>query len=121
MTHKENITAILECYFTGFKEEIIDSACNRILEQESRVPSMFYPPCEDCNKKMDDIRKAYDKLQDRLSVIEDIKAEIEKQIERDFAYAEIEEHKVTCHYGTANGLQVAIRIIDKYIGGNTDE
>lgn len=34
MTHKENITAILECYFTGFKEEIIDSACNRVLEQE---------------------------------------------------------------------------------------
>ena len=35
MTHKENITAILECCFAGFKEEIIDSACNRILEQES--------------------------------------------------------------------------------------
>ena len=34
MTHKENITEILECYFTGFKKEIIDSACNRILEQE---------------------------------------------------------------------------------------
>jgi len=38
MTYKENIKAILECCFTGFKEEIIDSACNRILEQE---------PCED--------------------------------------------------------------------------
>lgn len=34
MTHKENITAILECYFTGFKKEIINSACDRILEQE---------------------------------------------------------------------------------------
>ena len=34
MTYKQNITAILECYFAGFKEEIIDSACNRILEQE---------------------------------------------------------------------------------------
>ena len=33
MTYKENITAILECYFSGFKKEIIDSACNRILEQ----------------------------------------------------------------------------------------
>lgn len=38
MTYKENLTAILECYFTGFKKEIIESACNRILEQE---------PCED--------------------------------------------------------------------------
>ena len=38
MTYKENIKAILECYFTGFKEAIIESACNRILDQE---------PCED--------------------------------------------------------------------------
>lgn len=44
MTYKENITAILECYFTGFKEEIIDSACNRILEQQ---------PCEDCISRED--------------------------------------------------------------------
>ena len=36
MTYKENITAILECYFSGFKKEIIDSACNRILEQEPK-------------------------------------------------------------------------------------
>ena len=37
MTHKENIKAILECNFAGFKEEIIDSACDRILEQESNI------------------------------------------------------------------------------------
>lgn len=37
MTYKENITAILECYFTGFKKEIIDSACNRILDQEPKT------------------------------------------------------------------------------------
>ena len=36
MTYKENITAILECCFAGFKKEIIDSACNRILEQEPK-------------------------------------------------------------------------------------
>lgn len=35
MTHKENITAILECFFSGYKEELIEEACNRILEQES--------------------------------------------------------------------------------------
>ncbi len=44
MTYKENITAILECYFTGFKKGIIDSACNRILEQE---------PCEDAISRED--------------------------------------------------------------------
>lgn len=37
MTYKENIRAILECYFTGFKEEIINSACDRILEQEPKT------------------------------------------------------------------------------------
>ena len=37
MTYKDNIKAILECYFTGFKEEIIDSACDRILEQEPKT------------------------------------------------------------------------------------
>lgn len=35
MSHKTNIRAILECHFAGFKDEIIDSACERILEQES--------------------------------------------------------------------------------------
>ena len=57
--------------------------------------------------------KGYDRgVETMLSVIGDIKAEIEKQIERDFAFAETEELKVACHYGTANGLQVALRIID---------
>ncbi len=32
MTYKDNVKAILECFFSGFKEEIIDSACDRILE-----------------------------------------------------------------------------------------
>lgn len=34
MTREENIKAILECYFTGFKDVIIDSACKRICELE---------------------------------------------------------------------------------------
>ena len=32
MTYEENIKAILQCWFTGFKEEIIEGATNRILE-----------------------------------------------------------------------------------------
>lgn len=59
MTYKENITAILECCFAGFNEEIIDSACNRILgiEQETRwIPvTEDVPPkgtvCLWCNKQ----------------------------------------------------------------------
>ena len=44
--------------------------------------------------------------------LDDIKAKIEKQIERDFAFAETETLKVSCHYGIANGLQNAIRFLD---------
>lgn len=53
-------------------------------------------------------------------VFEDIKGEIEKQIKRDFLYAENEQHFVPCHYGTANGLQVAMRIIDSHISGKAE-
>lgn len=44
--------------------------------------------------------------------LDDVKAEIEKQIKRDFAFAETETFKVPCHYGIANGLQNAIRFLD---------
>ena len=44
--------------------------------------------------------------------LDDVKAEIEKQIERDFAFVETETLKVPCHYGIANGLQNAIRFLD---------
>lgn len=44
--------------------------------------------------------------------LDSVKAEIEKQIERDFAFAETETLKVPCHYGIANGLQNAIRFLD---------
>ena len=44
--------------------------------------------------------------------LDDVKTEIEKQIERDFAFSETETLKVPCHYGIANGLQNAIRFLD---------
>ena len=44
MTYKENIKAILECFFQGFKEEIIDGACDRILEQQPK-PGRYCPTC----------------------------------------------------------------------------
>ena len=33
MTLKQNITSILECYFTGFKDELIEACAKRIMEQ----------------------------------------------------------------------------------------
>lgn len=44
--------------------------------------------------------------------LDDVKAIMEKQIEGDFAFSETETFKVPCHYGTANGLQVAVRILE---------
>lgn len=54
MTYKDNITAILECNFPGFKQEIIDNACNRILGLNTKsvimIPSMRQLPvnCHVC-------------------------------------------------------------------------
>lgn len=64
MTYKENITAILECYFTGFKKEIIDSACNRILEQEPKtghwkVKSFHEVFCDNCGFDFDIMRNDF--------------------------------------------------------------
>lgn len=50
--------------------------------------------------------------------LDDVKAKIEKQIESDFAFAKIESLNVPCHYGIANGLQNAIRIIDNAVSNN---
>lgn len=53
--------------------------------------------------------------------LDDVKAEIEKQIERDFAFSETETLKVPCHYGIANGLQNAIRILDNIGKAESEE
>lgn len=75
MTYKENIKTILGCYFTGFKEEIIDSACNRILEQEPKgildkiraelydyiTHSPYVKSFMDCCRLRDDVMRIIDK------------------------------------------------------------
>lgn len=54
MTYREKITAILECSFAGFKEEIINSACNCILEQKPKTghwiisPNDCFVHCSEC-------------------------------------------------------------------------
>ena len=63
MTYKENITAILECYFTGFKKEIIDSACNRILEQQPKTGRWIntdegFSPCKCSECKTVELKKS---------------------------------------------------------------
>ena len=98
MTYKENIRAILECHFTGFKEDIIDSACNRILEQEpsyNSVNSLVESKLKNPKAKTFDIlhfvadnaglstfeaiEKAYNMgVSEQEQVLDKIRAEIEK-------------------------------------------
>ena len=40
MTTKENIKAVLACNFSGFKDEIIESAANRIMELVDNAPTV---------------------------------------------------------------------------------
>lgn len=37
MTRSENIKAILECNFPGFKDELIENACKRIVAEDERL------------------------------------------------------------------------------------
>ena len=39
-----------------------EKKCNEVLEALEQEP-VFFPSCQDCNAKMDEIRRAYDKLQ----------------------------------------------------------
>lgn len=74
-----------------------------------------------CLEMHTQIVKLLKELKQKRQAIEDIRAEIEEQIERDFRFAETEDHKVPCHYGTANGLQVALSIIERHISGKEQE
>ena len=53
------------------------------IESPKQEP-IYYPPCIDCNKKMDEIRRAYDNMItkeiDQEPVLEKIRAEIEEQV-----------------------------------------
>lgn len=123
--------AILECYFAGFKEEIIDRACNRILEQE------HYKDIISRQKACDALRKyksvvsepdAYDKAFD--DGIDTAIAEIEHNIPPvipqpktetlDKIRAEIEELSIyydnDCYYGNKDAMfkcKEVLKIIDK--------
>lgn len=122
MTRKENITVILECYFTGFKKEIIDSACNRILEQESKTDiglndkkklSWLGKNCKDCGnekcKKLGTLPKGYDcalwqpkgikmvtnaKEAENYPISEDISKGIEEIIKLIFENGQAESEKI---------------------------
>ena len=136
MTREEAIKEIIRAY------DVLDFSChmdNRrkeafnmakvALEQEP----VYFPPCVDCNTKMNEIREAYDKLKKQdpsewqqdhaiLKAHSDGANEVIDRIKE--AREEISNYNVNAHYlsasdsfrlGVACGLDTAEAILDKLI------
>ncbi len=69
MTYKENVTAILECNFAGFKQEIIDTAVDCIM-------ALSVEPCRDA----DDYENEIADLHNRLDIAEYDKERYKEEI-----------------------------------------
>ena len=69
MTYKENITAILECNFAGFKQEIIDTAVDCIM-------ALSAEPC----RTADDYENEIADLHNRLDIAEYDKERYKEEI-----------------------------------------
>lgn len=91
MTREENIKAILNAHFVGFKDEIIDSATNTICELKHE--SFMNKPC------ISDGVCEHDKMQ----MLDKIRAELN-----------------SLHNGCGlfnDGVDASLKIIDKYRNG----
>ena len=111
MTNKR-ASEILYDQWQRFLEENLDyggvsEAYKKAFKALDQEP-VYYPPCIDCNKKMNEIRNAYDNITTKAlaqeSIINKIRAEIEQVAE--------EESKVDKKW--AKGLKYALKIIDKH-------
>ena len=135
MTYKENITAILECYFTGYKEEIIESACNRIVELEPKTGhwidtgsgqecsecgeiqygyDSYRCFCANCGAKMVEPKEHEDKRMKKVFISQPMNGLTDLQIEKDRARV------IECLHNlgyTSN----KITIIDTYIEENAPD
>jgi frataxin-like iron-binding protein CyaY len=69
MTYKENVTAILECNFAGFKQEIIDTAVDCIM-------ALSAEPC----RTADDYENEIADLHNRLDIAEYDKERYKEEI-----------------------------------------
>lgn len=122
----------LDWWNSEYKEPI------KALEQEP----VYYPPCIDCNKKMDEIRKAYDNMttkapeqepfinkpcvssgvceHDKNKVLDKIRAEIKGKIEQEefarsvFRHEEKDAVKAEQCTGSIMAYNNVIKFIDKY-------
>ena len=106
---------VAECSSCGWREEKREDEIVRI-----PYKTTFYPPCQDCNTKMDEIRRAYDKLKNQESKDKDalykIKAEIMDCLK---ALDEIEKSRLNIYLpneisGRRLTYQQCLEFIDKY-------
>lgn len=59
---EQEILNTINAWFYELSEQNISTLQGMIKAIPSAEPR-YYPPCEDCHKKMNEIRKAYDKIQ----------------------------------------------------------
>lgn len=82
MTDTERLTA----YTRGYSMEELYAKGYADGYENGRMSKepVFFPPCEDCNKKMDEVRKAYDRrnaqISDTIAELENIKTRIDKEV-----------------------------------------
>ena len=79
MTKEQNIKSILECFFTGFEDEIIERATKRIMEQISRGSDRLV----DADKILDQIEE----MQESLKSDNDFIWDIHKDMFKGLSYA----------------------------------
>lgn len=60
------------------------------LEQEST----YYPPCQDCNKKMDEIRRIYDKIKEQEPCDAISREYLKKIAQSEGAYGYVSAHDI---------------------------
>ena len=110
---------VTECSSCGWREEKREGEIKRI-----PYKATFYPPCQDCNTKMDEIRRIYDKIYDKLQnqessnkdVLDKVRAEI---VDRLKALDEIEKSGLNIYLpnemsGRRVTYQQCLEFIDKY-------
>ena len=85
MTMEQNIKSILECFFTGFKEEIIEHATKRIMEQISSGSDRLVDSDHlvDANEILDQIEE----MQESLKSDDDFLWDIHRDRFKGLAYA----------------------------------
>lgn len=118
--NKSNINIISVCKdenkYDYEKQDIISDCArktyeaNKLAIEALEQEPIYYPPCIDCNKKMDEIRKVYDNMAIKALEQESILEKIRAEIADTGAY----EQETMGQTAFLNGINYCLGVIDKY-------